>query len=290
MKRIFLRISAAVVFILICLAADTITAMDWPYDSINITQNFGWNNRGKPVLGIFFEGENEVFAVEKGEVIFSRRSGETVSRLPSPLGSWTAVDHGDGLISIYSRHDDENLEITQVEKNETVVMTGTSGWSGQNGVYFMLYDRRDRRWINPEMIITPIRNSQPPQILSVSLHNAEGHPINNTQMRNINQGRYTIIVSTAIAGTREAMFAPYRIVCSINGAEAGTLIFETFSARDGILMASRNGFVPAKQVYANFPAFEAAEVFFNRGQASLEIIVQDIAGNSHRTLVNIIVN
>jgi outer membrane usher protein FimD/PapC len=54
-------------------------------------------------------------------------------------------------------------------------------------------------------------------------------------------------------------------------------------------MVSRNGQAQAKRVYANYPAFEIGEVQFNRGQANLEVIVQDLAGNSRSALVRIIV-
>ncbi|MDR2922251.1 MAG: hypothetical protein LBU85_02770, partial [Treponema sp.] len=159
------------------------------------------------------------------------------------------------------------------------------------GFYFILYDRRERRWINPAMIITPVQNTRPLQILGVELRDAQGLPVDSARLRNLSQGRYTVSVATTNAArARENLLAPYRIVCSINGAEAGSLNFESFSARDGVLLVYRNGLVPVKQVYANFPAFEAAEVFLNRGQASLEVIVQDIAGNSRNALTRVIIN
>ena len=266
-------------------------AMDWPSRDAVLIRNFGWNDRGRPVLGMIFDGDGEVLAAETGEVIFSRGANDTASRLPSPLGTWTALDHGDGLISIYSRYGDENILSAQVEKQSPIAVTGISGWSGRKGFYFILYDRRERRWINPAMIITPVQNTRPPQILAVDLRNAQGLPVTTAQLRNLSQGRYTVCVATTNAArVRENLLAPYRIVCSINGAEAASLNFEAISARDGVLMVYRNGLVPVKQVYANFPAFEAAEVFLNRGQASLEIIVQDIAGNSRNSLTRMIIN
>jgi hypothetical protein len=69
-------------------------------------------------------------------------------------------------------------------------------------------------------------------------------------------------------------------VCSVNGAETGALAFETICARDGIIMVNRNGLTSALQVYAPFPAYELGEVLLNRGQALLEVIVQDITGIS----------
>ncbi|MDR0487493.1 MAG: M23 family metallopeptidase [Treponema sp.] len=261
----------------------TLDAMNWPSEDANVVRNFGWNDRGKPVLGVVFTGDTEILAAENGEVIFTRRKNDTASRLPSPLGAWTALDHGDGLISIYSRCADEGRPFGQVEKQQPIAESGISGWSGQKGFYFFLYDRRERRWINPAMIITPLKDTRPPQILSVDLVNAEGV---NTQMRNLGQGRYTILVTAAGAN----LLAPQRIICSINGAEVGALNFETISARDGVLMVYRNGLVPAKQIYTNFPAYEAADVFLNRGQVSMEIIVQDIAGNSRSSVSRMTVN
>jgi hypothetical protein len=99
-----------------------------------------------------------------------------------------------------------------------------------------------------------------------------------------------LVTTNTPAAPRGYFFSPLRIVCSVNGAETGSLSFEAISARDGVLMVYRNGLVPAEQIYANFPAFEAAGVFLNRGQASLEIIVQDIAGNSRSIINRMIIN
>jgi hypothetical protein len=280
-------------------------AMSWPSEDAVLARNFGANDRGKPVLGFVFSGGTEILAAESGEVIFSRSKNDPASRLPSPLGAWMAIDHGDGLISIYSRYDDSAVQenspdwegsepLIQVEKNQPIALSGTSGWSTREGFFFMLFDRRERRWINPAMIITPLQETRPVQIISVSLQNALGQTV---QSNNLTQGRYTVIVNAA-GGTALAaqgalasnQFAPQRILCSINGAEAGSLEFETVSARDGVLMVFRNGLVSARQIYANFPAFEAAEVFLPRGQATLEIIVQDISGNSRSVVQRLIVN
>ena len=263
-------------------------AMDWPSETAGLIRNFGANDTGKPVLGMVFSGDTEILAAERGEVIFSRGRDGRASRLPSPLGAWTAVDHGDGLISIYSRYDTESQPPARVERQDTIAASGISGWSSRNGFFFQVYDRRERRWINPAMIMTPQREILPPQILSVELRNAQGVPI---QAWNVSQGRYTVVVNTNIPrAPRDTFFAPQRIICLVNGTEAGSLNFEAISARDGVLMVNRNGLVPAKQVYAASPAFEVADIFLNRGQVSLEIIVQDISGNSSGHIIRMIVN
>jgi hypothetical protein len=198
------------------------------------------------------------------------------------------VDHGDGLISIYGRFKDAEPP-RSIERNAPIAEPGISGWSGRKGFYFVLYDRRERRWVNPSMIITPLPDTRPPQILSVELRNAQGVSYNAAGLWNLAQGRYTIIVSandTRLSALEQPL-APHRIICSINGTEIGSLNFETISARDGLLLVNRGGSVPARQVYAPFPAFETGEALLTRGQANLEIIVQDIAGNSRSILYRI---
>jgi len=289
-------------FILTCFHFNSLEAMNWPSDDAVLINNFGANNNGKPVLGMIFDGGTEILAAESGEVIFSRSKNDTpsikaASRLPSPLGSWTAVDHGDGLISIYSRYaeeekQDQEVKNTEVEKEQIIAASGISGWSVRSGFYFMIFDRRERRWINPAMIINPRQETRPPQILSVEIRDTNGNIVNS---RNISQGRYTILVNAAGGTVRTVPgvvnnHAPHRIVCSVNGVEAGSLSFEGYSARDGNLMVMRNGLVPARQIYANTPFFEAADVFLNRGQVTLEVIVQDINDTSRSFRSQLVVN
>jgi hypothetical protein len=283
--------------IAVCIAALTfrstlVCAMDWPAPDAVMVRNFGFNNGGKPVLGTVFEGAGTVLAAEGGEVIFSRSGGETASRLPSPLGAWTALDHGDGLISIYGRAglSGRSPAVSRLEAGSPVAPAGISGWSRRAGFYFILFDRRERRWVNPSMIITPFPDTRPPQILAVDFRNAQGALIPRGQTR-LSQGSYTVLVTTVDTRLdgRDPPLAPHRIVCSENGREIASLQFETISARDGLLMVYRNGLTPARQVYAAYPAFEAGEVSLSRGQASVEIIVQDIAGNQSRSLLRLIV-
>ena len=269
-------------------------SMDWPVPQGTITSNFGWNNNSLPHLGISFSSEGSIGAAENGELLYRRAEGDTASRLPSPLGSWIALDHGDGIISIYSRFDADTAPATLpgiVEKGRSLGISGMSGWSRTNGFFFQLYDRKERRWINPSMIITPPEDIRPPVIISVRLKNDSGDLIDPVQTRNLSQGRYVIYVdaSDTLRLANEPPLAPYRIICSLNGSETGVLNFETYSARDGALMVYRNGLVPVKQVYAPFPAYEVADVWLSRGQTTLEIIAQDIAGNVRNAVYRLIV-
>jgi hypothetical protein len=257
--------------------------MDWPVPDAPIIRNFGWNDAGYPTLGNIFMTDGLVRAVDKGELLFYHSPSNTASVLPSPLGSWIALEHGDGIIGIYSRFKDAAVPAFPdiIKKDMVIASAGKSGWTNQDGFYFSLFDRRERRWVNPSTIITPPEDTRPPQIESVRLKNDRNNLIDLSLTKTIRQGRYTIQVAASDTRTNpnEMPLAPYRIVCSVNGIEIGVLNFETFSTRDGVLMVYRNSLVPVRQVYVPNSAFEIGEVEFIRGQATLTIIVQDITGN-----------
>ena len=270
-------------------------SMDWPSPQGRMVKNFGWNEGGLPHLGIVFEGTESLGAAEGGELLYRRQEGDTASRLPSPLGSWAAIDHGDGIISIYGRFKDEDESAPELprllERGGYLGESGISGWSQRSGVFFQLFDRKERRWINPAMIIAPPPDIRPPVITSIRLRDEQGTLIDPSVTRNLRQGRYVIIVQAVdtMLTANESPLAPYRIICSLNGSEAGVLNFETYSARDGVLMVFRNGLVPVRRVYAPAAAYEVADVWFTRGQTTLEVIAQDIAGNARNVVYRLMV-
>jgi hypothetical protein len=264
-------------------------AMDWPSSDGVVTANFGLNDRGRPVLGTVFQSEGPVLAADRGELVFYRGQEDRASRLPSPLGSWMALDHGDGILGVYSRFEDPGVNTAgvntpeppvQIARGAVIANSGSSGWSEQKGFYFILFDRRERRWVNPSLIIAPFPDTSPPQILLVQLQTPDGQIIPPAQAR-ISQGRYSVIVGATdtISLDYAIPLAPHRLVVSLNGAEVGVLNFETYSTRDGVLSVRRNGLVPVSKVYAPFPAFEVGDTWFTRGQTTLEVIARDVTGN-----------
>jgi hypothetical protein len=286
---------AAMFGLLLCPAVFSMD-WDWPSAEAVITANFGGNNNGIPHVGTIFEGDAPVRASGTGEVVFVNNTN-AASRIPSPMGVWIAIDHGDGLISLYSHlKDPPSIPVPeQPNQGRVIAAPGQSGWSNRTGFSFSFFDRKERRWINPSMIITPPVDTLAPVIHSVELIDAEGRVFNLAQTRNVNQGRYTVSVhatdqfspngtGSPLTSSVPDSLAPYRIHCSVNGQEIGSLAFEIYSARDGTLMVSRNGLVPVRQVYARYPAFEIGDLWFTRGQAALEIVVQDILGNSNSVI------
>jgi hypothetical protein len=279
-------------FVCIIVMSLCLYAMDWPSPEAKLSGNFGRNISGSPLLGDEFIAEGPVFAAEDGELIFRRNTHDNAGRIPSTLGATLVLDHGDGILTVYSRvQDDERPLPDLVEKGDVIAFAGKSGWTKTEGFNFTVFDRKERRWVNPSLIITPMPDIRAPVIQSVRLRNDEGREIDLALDRSIRQGNWTIIVNATDSqndsGERNLM--PHKIESSVNGIETGMLTFETFSARDGVLMMYRNGMTPVSKIYKPFPAVETGEVWFSRGQANLEIIVADVSGNSRRAFYRLFI-
>jgi hypothetical protein len=288
-KRFIPAVLMAMLFVLRgLLLPPGIRAVDWPAEESVMTHNFGWNREAGPVLSTIFETEGPVRAAEDADVLFIHTQEDSASALPSPLGTWVALDHGDGLISIYSHLDEtEALPVPEyVSRGRLIARAGKSGMAEENGFYFTFFDRKERRWINPAMLIALPGDTVPPQIVSVELKSDDGQIINPALTRTLRRGRYAVLVNVvdSPAENQPAALAPHRILCSVNGVETGALLFETFFARDGVLMTYRNGLVPVKQIYASSPAYEVGEISLSRGQAVIEIVAQDISGNTRNAV------
>jgi hypothetical protein len=288
-KSIFIM-SGIVCFMLLLSAA---FAIDWPSENGIVIHNFGWNDEGKPTLFHAFESEGTIRSSDSGEVIFMNDANNTASNIPSPLGSWMAVEQGDGLISIYGRFEGrEDQAISNiVEQGAILAFSGVSGWSDQSGFCFTLYDNKEKRWVNPAMILPVLRDTRAPVIRQVMLVGQDGRAINPAAQRILPQGQYKILVDTVdtLINVNENLLAPHRITCMVNGTESGVMHTETFSAQNGKLTAYRKVPVAAVEAYAAFPSYEIGEVLLSRGQAVLEIIVSDVADNSRNAVYRLTV-
>ena len=287
-KALFSRQPSAffLAFCFLLCGAFCVFAIDWPVREGTLAANFGTSDGGIPLLGDSIAAAGSINPVDVGELVFVHDPDNPALRFPSPLGSWMALDHGDNMIGIYSRYEDRRGAPvpTMMETGTVLASVGRTGWAEQDGLYFAFFDRRERRWVNPSLIISGfisrVEDTVPPVIRQVELRTMAGTSINPAVVQNLSQGLYTIyadVWDTFEAGGQPA--APNRITCSINGIETGVLSFETLVSRDGKRMVYRNGMVQAAQVY-DPRGFGLGELRLTRGQAVLVIEARDMAGNT----------
>jgi hypothetical protein len=272
-------------------------------------KNFGENSGGLLETGDTFlkqqaDSNDSVHSIGKGELIFAGSGGDCIdnaspSGIPSPLGCWVAINHGDGLTGIYGRLAQGSVtpkDLYQGVDSSSVI--GTAGRSGEfagkpadAGFYFSVYDSREKRYVNSVLVLPKTQDAIKPVIKNVTLRGEGGQQVNLDSMRVASQGLWDVVV-TASDSTQPGgpTLAPYRIVILVNGVENGNLNFATVQAKDGVRSVSRsglsasgnavNGLESAAKVYAYPPGWDAATVQLARGMVSMDVIVSDYAGNS----------
>ena len=261
-------------------------SIGWPVRSGRVIANFGMSDGGIPQVGNVYAASGSVFPAEVGELIFINDPKNPAAKIQSPLGSWMAVDHGDNMVGLYSRYEDRKdaPAPTVVDTATVLAVTGRTGWAKEEGLFFAFFDRKERCWVNPSVLITGTisgtEDSVPPVIRQVELRNLAGTSFNPAQVQRLPQGIYMVYVDVwdSLDQGGEAL-APNRITCSVNGVETGMLSFETLVTRNGKRMVYRNSLVPAAEVYDE-KGFGLGEIHLTRGQAALVIEARDMADNA----------
>ena len=63
-------------------ALSSLHGMDWPTQEGRMSRNFGWNDHGKPILGVCFEVESPIRAADAGEILFYNDPDSTAPGSP----------------------------------------------------------------------------------------------------------------------------------------------------------------------------------------------------------------
>jgi murein DD-endopeptidase MepM/ murein hydrolase activator NlpD len=134
---------------------------DYPVSNPRITQGYGMTSYaragaygGKPHNGIDFGvSYTSVYAVKEGRVIGSGDNGRYA------YGKWIAIDHGDGLVTLYGHFSKKSVNKGDtVKKGEKIGVSGNTGNSTGPHLHFSVFDKSFRtvesKYVNGLMIPT----------------------------------------------------------------------------------------------------------------------------------------
>lgn len=259
-------------------------ALDWPQAEGVPTISPGTNRQGHPAVGYTFKGEGPIRVAGAGELLFHAEESRNIDALPMPLGNWIAIDHGDGIISLYGNL----LSIRPYNEHaryERDAIIGESGSDPKNSVYFSIFDRKNNRWVNPVLVSPQRQDKYRPTIHSVTLISSTGRQIDLSQQKTIKQGLWTVHVN---ASDREdssgSKLFPLQTSCLLNGMETARIYIDTISAQNGKPCIPDSPQDQGNEIWKPYPSIELGTLRLNRGQARLEIIVQDANGNMERKI------
>lgn len=118
---------------------------DYPVKDIRITQGYGMTSfakagayNGKPHNGIDFGVNYEsVYAVRDGKVL------ESGNNRNYAYGQWLAIDHGDGLVTLYGHLSSKKVgKGEKVKKGEKIGASGNTGYSTGPHLHFSVFDKK----------------------------------------------------------------------------------------------------------------------------------------------------
>ncbi len=119
--------------------------LDYPVSSPKITQKYGMTSfakagayGGKPHNGIDFGVKYvNVYAAKEGRVIGSGDNGKYA------YGKWIAIDHGDGLVTLYGHLSKKSVNKgNTVKKGEKIGVSGNTGYSTGPHLHFSVFDKK----------------------------------------------------------------------------------------------------------------------------------------------------
>lgn len=272
----------------LALLAGFVGAIEWPQSESLQNTSFAMNEQGRPLAGIRFAGSDSVRSCDNGEIIFSTTDELSPSSFSQPLGNWTAMEHDDGMISLYAhlsaRHDGERR--TGLEKGSILGHTGESGWQDGEGFFFAVLDRIARRWVNPVLIASLREDTTQPIIQQVLLLARDGTEVNPRTATALRQGTWRVLVETRDNENKDLPLSlgPKDIACMVNGIEVQRLQLDYLSVKDGEVLVPGNPARPAREIYTKEGLYDLGEINLKRGRTTIQINVRDAAGNERQVI------
>jgi murein DD-endopeptidase MepM/ murein hydrolase activator NlpD len=284
----------AQLLIAISLAGGSAFAMDWPLAPPRLAATFGTFAKGRVVTGVALTGDaGLVRSSDEGEIAFALEEGAHPAGLPTPLGSFVVVAHQKDMTAVYSHLARGTIStyLRKARQGDILGKPGSSGWIEGVGLLFQVYDRRAGAWVNPLLVLEPLADDKPPVIRSLALSRGDKtYALGETG--SVPQGRYRI--STDVADPPDAawtvgLLAPFAIRLSVDGAETAKGVFDVAKAREGVLELFAQSPVPARELRTREGRYALDERLFTRGRATIEVRVEDAAGNKRSASWTIVV-
>jgi len=288
------RIAAAAAAIAAASAFGAASALDWPVFPQRIASTFGSPAAGRLVTGVHLASEGGlVKSSGDGELSFHLEEGRHPAGLPTPLGSLVVVEHGKDLAAVYAHlaPGTASTYLDSVQSGAILGRAGSSGWVEGSGALFEVFDRREGHWVNPLLLLPPLADDKPPIIRSLALSRAGTVNIVGTASR-LPQGSY--ILSADIADPADSPWAtgplaPYQIRLAVDGVELTRKVFDVARGSGGELLFFSGEGLPSSVLRTPEGRWIVAELLLPRGRISLELRVEDAAGNRRSSAWTVIV-
>ncbi len=258
-------------------------ALEWPLAGGFPSVPFGSHHAGRFVTCVSMSPAGApVVAAASGEVVFQYDGDKLPSGFPCTLGGFVALHHPDGLLSVYSRLERGSLPqyLRNVAAGDVLGRAGTSGFYSSKELSFALYDRVKRQYLNPQVLLPPVRDDKAPLVRQVHLASgARSIPLG--EARALRQGTYEVIadIQDASASADPRPRACYSVRLLIDGTERARYVYDSARAEGGRLVFFGAAKLDAASFFLPDGRVRLGSFLFSRGRSTIVLAVSDYAGN-----------
>lgn len=281
-----LRRLCAIVLAL-AIPASGLGSLEWPVAGGAPTRTFGsylWG-RFYPSMTVGPEGA-QVRAVAAGDVSFQFDGDKMPSGLPCPLGGFISLSHPDGMISVYAGMDRGSIPrySRAVSAGDILGRAGASGFRAGRELGFTLYDRIKRQYLNPQVLLPPIRDDRAPLVRGLYLSGG-GKILPLGEIRTVRQGTYELLadIQDPFVPGDTSLRAPYSIRLLVDGKETLRYLYDAARAESGRLRFFGPARADSGTAFLPDGKLRLGSFLLARGRTAFVLIVTDYAGNERET-------
>jgi len=261
----------------------TVNALEWPVEKIILTATFGESRQDHFHTGIDLGGgEQTIFPISPGEVVFAYEKRSDYSSLPVALGNFVVLQHQEGIRSIYCHLKDDTLKrsLTEFNLQDPLGTVGDSGHSHGKHLHLSLIDSEMKTIINPLLVLPPLTDRQAPVIRRLFMK-GEGDLVDLREGDEIKTGEVHILAEIYdLRGDVSFIWklAPYKILLYVNGQEVNQVSFNFLQAEEGRLVLSdtRDSY---RELYVSDWIYKLGRLDLTPGETHMQVFARDFAGN-----------
>ncbi|HAE22239.1 MAG TPA: hypothetical protein DCG47_07950 [Spirochaetaceae bacterium] len=265
-------------FAMAMMALTLLGAFQWPVKPEALRLNFGSYASG------FYKGielnlpDAPVLAPAKGEMLFAHDSPRLPGGYPMPGGSLAALAHSSGIISIYTGMQPGSLANYRgvVEQSEILGMSPVQGSGRYLGFY--LYDQRERRYINPHILLAATPDARVPLIRSVALVSGGQEQIleRNSVIR---QGSWRFVIDAIDLTALGLPGAPFDVAVALDGSERFRVKYDSARMAAGQSLLFSDNVQSERDYLLADGRISFGPITLTKGRSSITVSATDLTGN-----------
>lgn len=256
----------------------TAAAFDWPIDGGKFRFGFG-TPRGGFLRGVEFgSGDGLVRAADDGELAFVSDGPRLPGGYPLSGNSILVLAHVSDISTIYVGMERGSVSSYLKNVRRGDVLGRSLEIKSGRGTTVYAFDAKERRYVNPLIIMPAQQDSKAPVLKSVALV-SDGIETEIDKAASVRQGSYDLLIDTYDASPTGAQSAPYDIRVIIDGSERARVVYDAAWATAGASSLFGTGSIGEKSYLTDDGRIRLGPYAFASGRVIVAVIVSDYAGN-----------